>query len=70
MLAISFVNRQKCFPLTSIVSNDRLIPEMNCGQLSKILRDKFMIPAIPLNKVQGVPFSSGEIFNEIEKALQ
>lgn len=44
-----------------------LIPEMNTGQLSKIIRDKFMIPAIPMNKIQGVPFASGEIFAKIEE---
>lgn len=44
-----------------------LIPEMNSGQLSKIIRDKFMIPAIGLNKIQGMPFASGEILAKIEE---
>ena len=44
-----------------------LIPEMNTGQLSKIIRDKFMIPAIGLNKIQGMPFASGEILEKIEE---
>jgi len=43
-----------------------LIPEMNTGQLSKVIRDKFMIPAIPFNKIQGMPFTSGEIMEKIE----
>ena len=47
-----------------------LIPEMNMGQLLKIIRDKFMIPAIGLNKVQGIPFSSGEIKNKILEILK
>ncbi len=43
-----------------------LIPEMNNGQLVKVIRDKFMIPAIALNKIQGMPFTSGEIMEKIE----
>ncbi|MBL0343369.1 MAG: 2-oxoacid:acceptor oxidoreductase subunit alpha [Bacteroidetes bacterium] len=46
-----------------------LIPEMNMGQLVKVIRDKYMIPAIPLNKIQGMPFSSGEILEKIESLL-
>lgn len=46
-----------------------LIPEMNNGQLVKVIRDKFMIPAIPFNKIQGMPFTAGEIFEKIESLL-
>lgn len=46
-----------------------LIPEMNNGQLVKVIRDKFMIPAIPYNKIQGQPFSAGEIFEKIESLM-
>lgn len=46
-----------------------LIPEMNNGQLVKVIRDKFMIPAIPYNKIQGQPFAAGEIFEKIESML-
>jgi len=42
-----------------------LIPEMNTGQLIKIIRDKYLVPAIGLNKIQGLPFSAGEIRNKI-----
>ena len=44
-----------------------LIPEMNTGQLSKIIRDKFLVPAIGLNKIQGMPFASGEVLAKIEE---
>jgi 2-oxoglutarate/2-oxoacid ferredoxin oxidoreductase subunit alpha len=47
-----------------------LIPEMNTGQLSKVIRDKYMIPAIPFNKIQGVPFAAGEIFEKIEELVK
>jgi len=44
-----------------------LIPEMNTGQLSFIIRGKYLIPAIGLNKVMGIPFSKDEIR---DKALE
>ena len=44
-----------------------LVPELNCGQLLSILRDKFMIPAIGLNKVKGLPFSTTEVLAKIEE---
>lgn len=42
-----------------------LIPEINSGQLIKVIRDKFVIDAKGLNKVQGMPFTSAEIKNKI-----
>lgn len=33
-----------------------IVPELNLGQLSMILRAKFLVDAIPLTKVQGKPF--------------
>ncbi|HNP47190.1 MAG TPA: 2-oxoacid:acceptor oxidoreductase subunit alpha [Bacteroidia bacterium] len=47
-----------------------LIPELNCGQLIKVIRDKYLIPAKGLNKVQGLPFSAEEIFSKIEETLK
>jgi 2-oxoglutarate ferredoxin oxidoreductase subunit alpha len=38
-----------------------LVPEMNMGQLSRILRSEFLVDARSLNKMQGVPFRVGEI---------
>lgn len=38
-----------------------LVPEMNTGQLSFLIRGKFLIPAIGLNKVMGIPFTKDEI---------
>ncbi|MDA9898174.1 2-oxoacid:acceptor oxidoreductase subunit alpha [Flavobacteriales bacterium] len=42
-----------------------LIPEINNGQLIKLIRDKFIIDAIPMNKIQGIPFEAREIKNRI-----
>jgi 2-oxoglutarate ferredoxin oxidoreductase subunit alpha len=38
-----------------------LVPEINNGQLVKIIRDKYMLPAIPYNKIKGVPITSSEL---------
>ncbi len=47
-----------------------LIPELNMGQLSMIMRSKFLIDAISLSKVQGKPFNKNEILNAINKILK
>lgn len=46
-----------------------LVPEINNGQLVKVIRDKFMIPAIPFNKIKGVPITSTELKEIIVKEL-
>jgi 2-oxoglutarate ferredoxin oxidoreductase subunit alpha len=47
-----------------------LIPELNLGQLRLLLRGEYLIDAIGLNKVQGKPFSVGEIVEKIESLLR
>jgi 2-oxoglutarate ferredoxin oxidoreductase subunit alpha len=47
-----------------------LIPELNMGQLSMIIRSKFLVDTISLNKVQGKPFNKNEILSEIIKILK
>jgi len=47
-----------------------LIPEMNTGQLIKMIRDKYLIPAEGLNKIQGMPFAAEEIYSKIEQKLK
>jgi len=42
-----------------------LIPEMNNGQLIKVIRDKYLVDAKGLNKIQGMPFTSVEIKEKI-----
>ncbi|MBX7108299.1 MAG: 2-oxoacid:acceptor oxidoreductase subunit alpha [Chitinophagales bacterium] len=46
-----------------------LVPEINNGQLVKVIRDKFMIPAIPFNKIQGLPIMKAELVNSIKSLL-
>ena len=38
-----------------------LVPEVNLGQLTNLLRAEFLVDAEALTKVQGVPFRAGEI---------
>ncbi len=42
-----------------------IIPELNLGQLNHIIRAKFLVDTIALNKVQGKPFTINEIYNKI-----
>ena len=42
-----------------------LIPEINNGQLIKLIRDKYVVDAVPMNKIQGIPFEAREIKNKI-----
>ena len=44
-----------------------LIPEINNGQLIKIIRDQYMIDAKGYNKIKGVPLTKGELIEEIGK---
>jgi 2-oxoglutarate/2-oxoacid ferredoxin oxidoreductase subunit alpha len=46
-----------------------LVPEMNMGQLSKLVRAEFLVDAKSLNKTQGVPFRAGEVEDAIVKLL-
>jgi len=46
-----------------------LVPELNNGQLVRLLRDLFLLPFIPLNKIQGQPFRSSEIVAKIDEIL-
>jgi len=47
-----------------------LVPEMNLGQLCDILRARYVIPAIPLSKVKGQPFTITEIADAIDGTLK
>ena len=38
-----------------------LVPEINLGQLSRLIRAEFLVDAQSLNKMQGVPFRAAEI---------
>ena len=46
-----------------------LVPEMNNGQLIKLIRDRYLLDAKPLNKIKGMPFEAQEIKSAILKML-
>jgi 2-oxoglutarate/2-oxoacid ferredoxin oxidoreductase subunit alpha len=46
-----------------------LVPEMNLGQLSMILRAKYLVDAEGYNKIQGQPFKQAELEAKIEEVL-
>jgi 2-oxoglutarate ferredoxin oxidoreductase subunit alpha len=46
-----------------------LVPEMNTGQLKTLLRDQYLVNAVPLNKVSGQPFTIAEIEAAITRHL-
>jgi len=47
-----------------------IVPEMNTGQLIHILRGKFLVDCIGLNKVTGQPFKAMEIQAKIDEVLK
>jgi 2-oxoglutarate ferredoxin oxidoreductase subunit alpha len=46
-----------------------LIPELNRGQLSRLIRARYLIDAVTLSKVQGAPFKAHEIEAKIDEML-
>ena len=46
-----------------------IVPEINNGQLVKILRDRFLVDAIPYNKIKGVPMTKSELVKEFRRHL-
>ncbi len=46
-----------------------LVPEMNLGQLLKLVRAEFLVDAVGYNRVRGVPFRSSELAEAIEALL-
>ena len=46
-----------------------LVPELNLGQLVKLVRAEFLVDAHGYNRVRGVPFTSAELAEAIEELL-
>ena len=47
-----------------------IIPELNMGQLSMLIRSKYLVDAIAFNKIQGKPFTLHEIYNKIKELVE
>lgn len=46
-----------------------LVPELNMGQLRLLLRARYLVDAIGLNKVKGKPFSVAEVVDKITEII-
>ncbi len=75
-LSVSHAHLNYLFPfprnLGDVLSRfDRvLIPEMNMGQLVKLIRSEYLIPAESYPKIQGQPFRIEELEDRIRKTLE
>ena len=72
---VSYTHLRYIHPLPSNLSElvagfrQVLVPEMNMGQLSTLLRDKLGIQPTPFCKVTGLPFLIGELTEKIRSML-
>ncbi len=57
--------------LADIIQNfeNVLVPELNNGQLVKIIRDTYLVNAKGYNKIMGVPFTRAELIEAMEELL-
>jgi 2-oxoglutarate ferredoxin oxidoreductase subunit alpha len=58
--------------LAKVIHNFKhvIVAELNMGQLRAVLRDRFLIDVVGLNKIQGLPFKVREIIVAIDKQLE
>ena len=47
-----------------------VVPEMNLGQLSMLLRARFGVETVPYNQVRGLPFTSHELETMLEEVIK
>jgi 2-oxoglutarate ferredoxin oxidoreductase subunit alpha len=47
-----------------------LVPEMNLGQLSMLLRARYLVDVVGYNQVRGMPFTAGELVDAITTTLE
>ena len=46
-----------------------MVPELNNGQLYRVLRAEYLVPAQPLDKIEGQPFKVTEVLDAIRERL-
>ncbi len=58
--------------LAKVIHNFKhvIVAELNMGQLRMVIRDKFLVNAIGLNKIQGQPFKVREVIQAIDHQLE
>ena len=75
-LAVGHVSLKWINPLPSdlkkILSNYKnvLIPEINTGQLSQIIRAKYLVDAVGLNEIQGKPLGTSTIVEKSKELIK
>ena len=47
-----------------------VVPEMNLGQLTKLLRAEFLVDAKTISKVSGQPFTAAELVTKIQEVAR
>lgn len=47
-----------------------VIPEINTGQLSRLIRAEFLVDTIGINKVRALPFRAGDLEEELLKIME
>ena len=47
-----------------------LVPEMNLGQLLKLVRAEFLVDAVGYNRVTGLPLRAAEVAQAIEAMVE
>jgi 2-oxoglutarate ferredoxin oxidoreductase subunit alpha len=73
--AVAYVHLTHMNPLPSdlgtIISRyeNIIVPELNTGQLSKVLRAQYSIKTIDVNKIQAQPFKVAELEEAIEQVV-
>lgn len=74
--SVSFVHLRYLNPLPADLKNiiprfeKVLVPELNMGQLVRIIRAEYLVDARGFNKVQGQPFKVGELMEKIQELLE
>ena len=47
-----------------------LVPELNLGQLVRVIRAEYLVDAVGFNRVRGLPLASQEIYEAINQLLE
>ena len=74
-VAVSSVHVRNVWPLPNDLGavfggfRHLVVPEMNNGQFVRLLRDAYLLPFVPLNKIQGQPFKTSEIEAYVDGVL-
>ena len=69
-ISVMFVHFLKTWEILLRNYDHVLIPEINNGQLIKIIRDKYLVDAKGYNKIMGIPITKGELVEEVKKMIE